>query len=370
MKLLHVVGARPNYMKVASVMRAVSKNPRFQQVLVHTGQHYDAAMNDVFFADLGLPAPDHYLGVGSASQAEQTAKVMLAFEQVLKQERPDRVVVVGDVNSTLAATLVAVKEGIPVDHVEAGLRSFDRTMPEEINRIVTDSLADRLFIHSPEAREHLLHEGRPASGIHFVGNVMVDALDLHLPSARRRTAIADAGLKPQKYAVLTLHRPSNVDDPETLRRLLEILGDVAAELPVIFPVHPRTQARLESARAQGLHVPAQLILTPPKGYLDFLQLLDGARLVLTDSGGIQEETTALGVPCLTLRANTERPVTCEVGSNVLCGRDRQKVRNALTRVLCGSFPVGRRPELWDGRAAERILAVWTQDLPEPKTVAA
>jgi UDP-N-acetylglucosamine 2-epimerase (non-hydrolysing) len=356
-------------MKVASVMRAVARDGRFTQVLVHTGQHYDAAMNDVFFADLGLPAPDHYLGIGSASQAEQTAKVMLAFEGVLKQERPDRVVVVGDVNSTLAATLVAVKEGVPVDHVEAGLRSFDRGMPEEINRIVTDSLADGLYIHSPEARDHLIREGRPENKIHLVGNVMVDALDLHLPAARKRTVIADEGLAPQKYAVLTLHRPSNVDDPATLERLLQILGDVASELPVIFPVHPRTHARLEAARKEGMQVPERLRLTPPKGYLDFLQLLDGAKLVLTDSGGIQEETTALGVPCLTLRENTERPITCEVGSNVLCGRDREKVRRQLARVLDGSFKVGHRPELWDGRAAERIVEVLARDLPL-KTVAA
>jgi UDP-N-acetylglucosamine 2-epimerase (non-hydrolysing) len=358
MKLLQVVGARPNYMKVASVMRAVARDGRFSQVLVHTGQHYDAAMNDVFFADLGLPAPDHFLGVGSGSQAEQTARVMLAFEAVLKAERPERVVVVGDVNSTMAATLVAVKEGVPVDHVEAGLRSFDREMPEEINRIVTDSLADGLFTHSPEAREHLLREGRPASAIHFVGNVMVDALDHHLADARARNALAQEGLTPGSYAVLTLHRPSNVDDRATLGELAELLGDVTRALPVIFPVHPRTQARLERAREDGLRLPDGLRLTPPKGYLDFLQLLDSARVVLTDSGGVQEETTALGIPCLTLRANTERPITCQMGSNVLVGRDRAQVRRELGRVMDGTFSTGQRPPLWDGRAAERIVEVW------------
>ena len=347
-------------MKVASVMRAAAADPRVDQVLVHTGQNYDAAMNDVFFADLGLPAPNHYLNVGSASQAEQTAKVMLAFEGVLKKERPDRVVVVGDVNSTLAATLVAVKEGVPVDHVEAGLRAFDRRMPEEINRIVTDSIADGLYTHSPEAREHLLREGRDESQIHFVGNVMVDALDAHLAAARGRHALEADGLVPKGYAVLTLHRPSNVDEPATLERLLAILGDVAEQMPVIFPVHPRTHARLEAARKEGMRVPAGLKLTPPKGYLDFVQLLDGAKLVLTDSGGVQEETTALGVPCLTLRENTERPITCEVGSNVLVGRDRDKVRRELARVLAGEFPTGKRPPLWGGKAAERIVEVWAR----------
>jgi UDP-N-acetylglucosamine 2-epimerase (non-hydrolysing) len=354
MKLLHVVGARPNYMKAASVMRAVGDDGRFAQVLVHTGQHYDAAMNDVFFSDLGLPAPDHYLGVGGGSHAEQTARVMIAFEHVLAAERPDRVVVVGDVNSTLAAALVAVKRGVPVDHVEAGLRAFDRSMPEEINRLVTDALADLLFTHSPEAREHLLREGRPAAAVHYVGNVMVDALDRHLPAARARPTLREAGLERGGYAVLTLHRPSNVDDPPTLARLLEIVGDVARELPVIFPVHPRTQARL--AGAAGL--PPRLVLMPPRGYLDFIALLDGAKLVLTDSGGVQEETTALGVPCLTLRENTERPITCALGTNVLVGRDRRRVQAALRDIFDGRAGRGQRPPLWDGRAAERIVDVW------------
>jgi UDP-N-acetylglucosamine 2-epimerase (non-hydrolysing) len=361
MKLLHVVGARPNYMKVAAVMRAVEQAGRLEQVLVHTGQHYDAAMNDVFFADLGLPEPEHYLGVGSGSQAQQTARVMSSIEPVIEEERPDRVVVVGDVNSTLAATLVAVKMGIPVDHIEAGLRSFDRTMPEELNRIVTDSLADGLYIHSPEARTHLLHEGRPASAIHNVGNVMIDSLDAHIERARGRRALDEEGLTAKGFALVTLHRPSNVDDPANLRRLLEILGDVASELPVIFPVHPRTQARLEDARKQGLDLPARLRLTAPKGYLDFLQLLDAARVVLTDSGGIQEETTALGVPCLTMRENTERPITCMIGSNALVGHDRRKVRESLDAIMAGTFPIGRRPELWDGRAGERIAAIWSQE---------
>jgi UDP-N-acetylglucosamine 2-epimerase (non-hydrolysing) len=262
MKLLHVVGARPNYMKAAAVMRAVARHGGMRQILVHTGQHYDAAMNDVFFADLGLPAPDHFLGVGPGSHAEQTAKVMIAFESVLRAEEPDRVVVVGDVNSTLAASLVAAKLGVPVDHVEAGLRSFDRGMPEELNRLVTDALCDLLFIHSPEAREHLLREGRPPSSIHDVGNVMVDALFDHLEAARARPVLAEEGLARGGYAVLTLHRPSNVDDRGALERLLQILDDVSRELPVIFPVHPRTRARLEEA--DGLRLPPALRLTPPE----------------------------------------------------------------------------------------------------------
>jgi UDP-N-acetylglucosamine 2-epimerase (non-hydrolysing) len=360
MKLLHVVGARPNYMKVAAVMGGVERTGRIEQVLVHTGQHYDAAMNDVFFADLGLPQPDHYLGVGSGSQAQQTARIMSSIEPVLEEERPDRVVVVGDVNSTMAATLVAVKMGIPVDHIEAGLRSFDRTMPEELNRIVTDALSDGLFIHSPEARTHLLHEGRPASAIHYVGNVMIDSLDAHIERARGRRALDEEGLAPKGFALVTLHRPSNVDDPVNLKRLIDILSDVAQDLPLIFPVHPRTQSRLEEARRQGMGLPDRLRLTAPKGYLDFLQLIDAAKLVLTDSGGIQEETTALGVPCLTLRENTERPITCMIGSNALVGHDRRKVREALDSILAGSFPIGRRPELWDGRAGERIAAIWNR----------
>jgi UDP-N-acetylglucosamine 2-epimerase (non-hydrolysing) len=347
-------------MKAASVMRAVERDGRFQQVLVHTGQHYDAAMNDVFFADLGLPAPNHYLGVGSGTQAEQTARVMLAFEPVLETERPDRVVVVGDVNSTVAAALVAVKRGVPVDHVEAGLRSFDRAMPEEINRLITDALSQNLFTHSPEAREHLLREGRPDEAIHFVGNVMVDALDAHLAAARARPMLAGAGLARGGYAVLTLHRPSNVDEPAALAQLLALVSEVARELDVIFPVHPRTQARLEAARREGVAIPPRLRLLPPLGYLDFLALLDGAKLALTDSGGVQEETTALSVPCLTLRENTERPVTCSVGSNLLVGRDAAKLRRALDAILAGEFPRGARPPLWDGHAAERIVEVWAR----------
>jgi UDP-N-acetylglucosamine 2-epimerase (non-hydrolysing) len=266
--------------------------------------------------------------------------------------------VVGDVNSTLATALVARQRGVPVDHVEAGLRSFDPAMPEETNRRVTDALAALLFTHSPEARRHLVREGCRETAIFAVGNVMVDALDHHLPAARARSVLADEGLRRGGYALVTLHRPANVDPPQALARLVEILGEVAAALPVIFPVHPRTRRRLDAAQVQGLQMPTRLRLLPPKGYLDFVALLDGARLVLTDSGGVQEETTALGVPCLTLRENTERPITCTLGTNVLVGRDRALVRRELRRILDGHARPGHRPYGWDGHAAERIVAVW------------
>ncbi len=346
-------------MKVAAVMRAVERDGRADQLLVHTGQHYDAAMNDVFFADLGLATPNHYLGIGGGSHAEQTAKVMMAFEPILDLEKPDRVVVVGDVNSTLAATLVAVKRGIPVAHVEAGLRSFDRSMPEEINRIVTDSLCDQLFTHSPEARDHLLREGHTDDQIFFVGNVMIDALFAHLPQAKARQTLQKLEVSRHGYGVLTLHRPANVDDPRALDRLLDLIDDVVSYLPLIFPVHPRTAGRLEAAKSEGRKLSPNLRLAPPLGYLDFVALLDGARMVLTDSGGIQEETTALGVPCLTLRENTERPVTCQVGTNVLVGSDREKLQRELSRVLSepARAPDLRLPDLWDGHAADRIVPI-------------
>ena len=336
-------------MKAAAVMHAA--RGRAEQLLVHTGQHYDAAMSDVFFADLGLPAPDVHLGVGSGSHAEQTAKVMLGLEPVVTRARPDWVVVVGDVNSTMAATLVAAKLGVRVAHVEAGLRSFDRTMPEETNRIVTDALADLLLTPSPDADENLLREGRPLAAIRRVGNVMIDMLDRHLARARERDLPSRLDLARGHYAVLTLHRAANVDEPVRLARLVATVGEVARRLPVAFPVHPRTRLRLDEA---GLSAPG-LRLLDPLGYLDFLSLVEGARVAITDSGGVQEETTALGLPCITLRENTERPITVVEGTNVLVGDDRDRLLEALERALKGPPAPRPRPALWDGHAAERAV---------------
>ena len=348
--VVHVVGARPNFMKVAPVMRALAARGA-EQRLVHTGQHYDARMSDVFFADLGLPPPDIHLGVGSGTQPEQTARVMLAFERALAELPPPAwVLVPGDVTSTLAAALVAAKLGLPVAHLEAGLRSFDRSMPEELNRVLTDHLSSLLLTPSADADENLLREGIATERVERVGNVMIDSLLAGLPAARARPASAALGL-PSRYALATLHRPSNVDDPATLARLLAALAEVARELPVVFPVHPRTRQRLElptlAAAAAGLR------LTEPLGYLDFLALTAGASVVLTDSGGLQEETTALGIPCLTLRENTERPATVEQGTNTVVGTDPARIIREARRVLA-SPPPARCPPLWDGHAGERV----------------
>lgn len=351
MKLLHVVGARPNFMKIAPVMRALAERG-VDQLLLHTGQHYDPSMSDVFFADLGLPRPDLALGVGSGSHAEQTAKVMLGFEKVLLEKRPDRVVVVGDVNSTLACALVAAKLNVPCAHVEAGLRCFDMTMPEEINRVLTDRVCDLLLTPSEDADENLLREGIEPARIRLVGNVLIDALHTHLDRARARAPWAAHGLREGGYAVVTLHRPANVDDRAMLGRLLGALEEVQEEIPLVFPAHPRTHKAIEALDAP----PRGLRLLPPLGYLDFLGLVAGARMVLTDSGGLQEETTILGIPCLTLRDNTERPVTVSHGTNVLVGRDPARIVAAAREVLSGRAKTPRTPRFWDGRAAERIAA--------------
>jgi UDP-N-acetylglucosamine 2-epimerase (non-hydrolysing) len=357
--VLHVVGARPNFMKVAPILAALRQRPGVRQTLVHTGQHYDVKMSDVFFQDLGMPAPDVHLGAGSGTHAQMTAKVMLAIEPVLEEKRPDVVLVAGDVNSTLAVALVARKLGFAVAHVEAGLRSRDWSMPEEVNRILTDRLSTLLFTPSQDGDENLKAEGIEPGRIHFVGNVMIDSLRAALPRARERGAIAAQGLEAKEYALATLHRPSNVDEPAALLRVLQALAEVSRRLPVLLPVHPRTRARIDKdpqllsllAASPGLR------LCEPLGYLDFLCLMDGARLVLTDSGGIQEETTALFVPCLTLRENTERPVTLTLGTNQLVGADPAQIVPAALAVLDGPPRAGTLPPLWDGHAAGRIADV-------------
>ena len=351
-KILHVVGARPNFMKVAPILAQLRKRQNAAQVLVHTGQHYDAKMSDVFFQDLGMPDPDVHLGVGSGSHAQQTAKIMVEIEPVLLREKPDIVVVAGDVNSTVAVALVAAKLGIAIAHVEAGLRSRDWTMPEEINRVLTDRLSDLLFTPSRDGDENLAREGIDPKRVHFVGNVMIDSLNAALPRARESRIHQRLELSPKGYALATLHRPANVDDPAALARLLAALAEVSRSIPVVFPIHPRTRSRMPAGfDVQGIK------LIEPLGYLDFLALTAQARLVMTDSGGIQEETTALGVPCLTMRENTERPITVEVGTNQLVGTDPARVVPAARAVLEGRAKKGAIPELWDGRAAERVAEV-------------
>jgi UDP-N-acetylglucosamine 2-epimerase (non-hydrolysing) len=351
--ILSVVGARPNFMKIAPIAHRLAARPQVRHVMVHTGQHYDQNMSKVFFQDLEIPEPQIHLGVGSGSHAQQTARVMMAFEEVLLREKPDLVVVVGDVNSTMAATLVASKLDVPVAHVEAGLRSFDRAMPEEINRMVTDAIADLLLTPSRDGDENLLREGVDPARIRFVGNVMIDSLLQFLPRARATRAWEAHGVEPGGYALVTLHRPSNVDDRIVLGGLLQLLGRIAARLPVLFPIHPRTRKMIQEF---GLEpgVP-NLKLVDPVGYLEFIGLEAGARLVLTDSGGIQEETTVLGVPCLTLRNNTERPVTVTHGTNRIVGQDPEVVWEAAQEILAAKPGPVRVPEYWDGQAAERTV---------------
>jgi UDP-N-acetylglucosamine 2-epimerase (non-hydrolysing) len=353
-RILSVVGTRPNFMKTAPIVaELVSRPDEFEHVLVHTGQHYDHAMSQIFLEELGVGDPDHMLGVGSGSHAQQVARVMERLEPILLEREPDVVLVPGDVNSTMAAALVATKLLIGVGHIEAGLRSFDRTMPEEINRIVTDAISELLFTHSPEAREHLVREGRPESAIHYVGNTMIDTLvavrsRLDATAARERVDVRDGD-----YLVVTLHRPALVDGP-LLADAIEALARVAARLPVVFPVHPRTRAAIE---ALGTELPSGLRLLDPLGYLDFLALVASAAGVLTDSGGIQEETTFLGIPCFTLRDNTERPVTIELGTNVLLGLAPERIDEVPDLIDVAASRPAQVPPLWDGRAAERIVDV-------------
>jgi UDP-N-acetylglucosamine 2-epimerase (non-hydrolysing) len=356
LKILHVVGARPNFMKAAPVMRACARHEKLSQVLVHTGQHYDVNMSDVFFRDLGIADPDVNLQVGSGSHAQQTAAIMSRFEGIVLEHKPDMVLVYGDVNSTVACALVCAKLLVPVAHVEAGLRSNDRTMPEEINRILTDQLSDLLFTPSADGNQNLHREGIPADRICFVGNVMIDTLVHLLPKAK---ALIPPDL-PLRYVLVTMHRPANVDDCTFLCQFLKVLCNIAVELPVVFPVHPRTRQRIADFGLER-HLTANLRLTPPLSYLEFLGLQTRAAVVVTDSGGVQEETTFLGIPCLTVRESTERPVTVKIGTNVLVGRNMNRLREELHRVLMQESKPAELP-LWDGHAADRIASVllnWT-----------
>ena len=360
MKIVNVVGARPNFMKIAPIIEEMSAYPEeIKHLLVHTGQHYDNHMSQAFFDDLGISAPAINLGVGSGSHAEQTAKIMVSFEKICIREKPGLVVVVGDVNSTLACTITAKKLGIEVAHVEAGLRSGDMSMPEEINRLCTDVLCDYLFVTDHFAIENLIGEGISEDRIFFVGNVMIDTLLRFKKRAEQLNMPQQFGLRPYEYATITLHRPSNVDDPEILKNILEAFSRIAQEVPLVFPLHPRTK---KNAEAFGLsHYFSNTIgngricVTEPMGYLEFLSLNMHAKMVLTDSGGLQEETTILGVPCLTIRPNTERPITCEVGTNHMVGNDPQKILEAAGKIICGNHAKGGIPEKWDGKAAQRIV---------------
>ena len=356
-KVVSVVGARPNFMKVAPIHKAMKRlAPEAAHLMCHTGQHYDEKMSKVFFVDLELPEPDFYLGVGGGTHATQTAKTMIEFEKIVESERPDLVVVVGDVNSTIACSLVAVKLGVRVMHVEAGLRSGDRTMPEEINRLLTDAIADYLCVSEPSGLENLDREGVAKEKVFHVGNVMIDSLTNYLPMADASDVLDRLGVERGRYVLVTLHRPANVDDPTFLARLSQTLERFARERKVVFPVHPRTRKNMET---NGVAFPASdnLLTLDPIGYVDFLALTKNAEVVVTDSGGIQEETTVLGVPCVTVRDNTERPVTVTLGTNYLVGTDLAKVEERTLAILGGERKEGRVPELWDGKAAERIVEI-------------
>jgi UDP-N-acetylglucosamine 2-epimerase (non-hydrolysing) len=348
-----VVGARPNFIKMAAIMAEVKRRPVFDPQLVHTGQHYSPGMSDTFFHELEIPAPDQNLEVYGGSHTSQTAEIMRRIEPVFENRRPDVLLVVGDVNSTLAAALVAAKMGIPIAHVEAGLRSFDRAMPEEINRVITDCISDFLFVTEPSGERNLRNEGVPADRIFHVGNVMIDTLLRFRERAAESTVIERLGLKPKSYILVTMHRPANVDNIERLRSFMRMLGQLQRQCPVVFPVHPRTLQQIESANISH----DGLLLVPPQGYLDFLKLTSEARLVMTDSGGIQEETTILRVPCLTMRDNTERPVTIDEGSNQLVGTEPARILAAAISTLQNYQPQDRMPGLWDGQAASRILDI-------------
>jgi UDP-N-acetylglucosamine 2-epimerase (non-hydrolysing) len=357
LKIIHVVGARPNFVKIASILRVCEKTPGIESVLVHTGQHYTGNLSKKFFEELDLPSPDINLEVGSSSHAQQTAEIMKRFEPIILTHKPDAVLVVGDVNSTVACALVAAKLDVKVVHVEAGLRSFDRTMPEEINRILTDAISDILCVTEPAGLINLRREGIDGTKVHFVGNVMIDTLESFRERAAGSSVLTDLNLEAKQYVVVTLHRPSNVDEREALARIMDALTQIQREIKVVFPIHPRTFKRLGSTRlAQRLNDLPNLLITEPLGYLDFLKLMSDSKLVVTDSGGIQEETTILGIPCLTVRENTERPITISDGTNILVGTDTNKMLSGYRQSLSG-VKACKRPELWDGRASERIVQI-------------
>lgn len=354
-KVICICGARPNFMKIAPLMAAFDRSQRIHALLVHTGQHYDQRMSDLFFRDLGIPAPDINLEVGSGSHAVQTAEIMKRFEPVVIEHKPDWVIVVGDVNSTIACAIVAVKLGVKVAHVEAGLRSYDRSMPEEINRLLTDSISDLLLVSERSGMENLRKEGIPDAKVKFVGNVMIDTLLANRKRADQSTILTDLGLSAKQYAVVTLHRPSNVDDATTLGSILDAFAVIAKDMPIVFPMHPRTRKNMTTLGLEPRVAAIKSLKTPePLGYLDFLKLTADSALVLTDSGGIQEETTILGVPCLTLRENTERPATITDGTNRLVQPTQKAILSAYRYICANPTPTDRRPELWDGHAAERI----------------
>jgi UDP-N-acetylglucosamine 2-epimerase (non-hydrolysing) len=365
-KEIHLIaGARPNFMKIAPIVRALQQQDRLTYKIVHTGQHYDKEMNDVFFEELGIPVPDIFMAAGGGSHSQQTAKIMLAFEEYCQTKQPDAVLVVGDVNSTLACSIVAKKLHIPVAHVEAGLRSGDRDMPEEINRLVTDSITDWFFVTETSGLQNLLQEGKPASAIFHVGHVMVDNLLYQADQLTRadtssfETSQLKTAFTNKPYGVVTLHRPSNVDDAETFIRISQALKQIATRLPLIFPVHPRTRDKLQTF---GIDLGPNITLIGPQGYMPFLHLWKDATVVLTDSGGLQEETTALGVPCITIRENTERPVTTEEGTNTLVGTDPARIIAEVNNILQGKGKKGFRPHLWDGKSAQRIVSILTKEL--------
>lgn len=358
MKIVHVVGARPNYMKIAPVLRALHKFPAITQLLVHTGQHYSYNMSDVFFEELGMPSPSVHLGVGSGTHAEQTAKVMVEFEKVCRSESPDLVVVAGDVNSTLGCALVCSKLHVPCAHIEAGLRSFDRRMPEEINRVLTDQLCDLLFTPSEEANGNLAREGISPERVYLVGNVMIDSLVQNLSRAKNAWRASCRNYHSQRYGVLTLHRPSNVDRCEVLAELVVALEAIQEDVHILFPAHPRTQIRLKECGLESRVAKMQNVtITPALGYLEFLGAVSESTLVLTDSGGVQEETTALGIPCFTMRDSTERPITVVEGTNTLVGTSAVRIVSGVRQLLSGDGKGGRVPRLWDGETSERIAKI-------------